>query len=347
MIRVLIIDDDRLSLSGIRTMLPWEKHQMQIVGEAYNGKEGLRFLEKHTVDLVMLDLAMPIMDGLTFIQKCKELHPMVQYVVMTFHEDFSYIQEALRLGVIDYISKLKLEEEDLDSLLSRVSEVVHRHISAAENESAPKEGKTDNIQDVAQRVSNPLWICDDLYLWETERMLKGKNYAVQGLETALRETILRLEITNHFHVLNIGRIRSAEDVIQYLYTCRQHITEKAQQGDPNTTEARLIVAAELMRKNYQGTCLIQEIADASGLSRSYLSSCFSRYFGITPNEFIRRKRIFESMKLIMEGTHSLTDIAMMVGYDNYQYYKKMFLEVRKESPKEFRRIYGVPSEPEK
>ena len=320
---------------------------MQIVGEAYNGKEGLRFLEKHTVDLVMLDLAMPIMDGLTFIQKCKELHPMVQYVVMTFHEDFSYIQEALRLGVIDYISKLKLEEEDLDSLLSRVSEVVHRHISAAENESAPKEGKTDNIQDVAQRVSNPLWICDDLYLWETIRMLKGKNYAVQGLETALRETILRLEITNHFHVLNIGRIRSAEDVIQYLYTCRQHITEKAQQGDPNTTEARLIVAAELMRKNYQGTCLIQEIADASGLSRSYLSSCFSRYFGITPNEFIRRKRIFESMKLIMEGTHSLTDIAMMVGYDNYQYYKKMFLEVRKESPKEFRRIYGVPSEPEK
>ena len=60
MIRVLIIDDDRLSLSGIKTMLPWEKHQMQIVGEAYNGKEGLRFLEKHTVDLVMLDLAMPI-----------------------------------------------------------------------------------------------------------------------------------------------------------------------------------------------------------------------------------------------------------------------------------------------
>ena len=347
MIRVLIIDDDRLSLSGIRTMLPWEKHQMQIVGEAYNGKEGLRFLEKHTVDLVMLDLAMPIMDGLTFIQKCRELHPMVQYVVMTFHEDFSYIQEALRLGVIDYISKLKLEEEDLDSLLSRVSEVVQRHISAEGNETASKEGKTDNIQEAAQQLSYPLWICDDLYLWETERMLKEKNYAVHDLDTTLRETILRLEITNHFHVLDIGRIRSAEDAIRYLYTCREYIIEKAQQGDPNTTEARLLVAADLMKKSYQESCLIQEIADASGLSRSYLSSCFSRYFGITPNEFIRRKRIFESMKLIMEGTHSLTDIALMVGYDSYQYYKKMFLEVRKESPKDFRQIYGRPAEQER
>ena len=334
MIRVLIIDDDRLSLSGIKAMLPWEKYQMQVVGEAYNGREGLRFLEDHAVDLVMLDLAMPIMDGLTFIQKCREKHPQIQYVVMTFHEDFSYIQEALRQGVIDYISKLKLEEEDLDSLMSRISETVQQRMYAPEMGT----GK-DNAQEIAERLASPLWICDDLYLWETEKMLEEKNYAAPQLEKVLREALMRLEINDHYAVPEVGLVRSAQDVILYLKECRKSITERAGNGDPNTTEARLIVAADLINKSYQESFLLQEVADESGLSRSYLSSCFSRYFGITPNEFTRRKRIYESMKLIMQGELSLTEIALRVGYDSYQHYKKMFQEVRKETPKDFRRAF--------
>lgn len=331
MIRVLIIDDDRLSLSGIRATLPWEHHQMKIVGEASNGKEGLAFLENHAVDLVMLDLAMPVMDGLTFIQRCREQHPEIQYVVMTFHENFAYIQEALRLGVIDYISKLKLEEEDLDSLMARIAETVRKRMDA------PAEGLgTDNVQEIAEQLTDPLWLCDDLYFWETEKLICEKQYALSELETVLREALLRLELSGKFTVPEVGRLRTPDDARLYLKECRKQIAYLAAQGKPDTTEARLIHAASLINQRYSESFHIQEIADQSGLSRSYLSSCFSRYFGITLNEFTRRKKIYESMMMMIEGKKSLTDIALAVGYDSYQYYKKMFIETRGETPKEFR-----------
>lgn len=122
MIRVLIVDDDNLALTGLRTMIPWAEHGIEIVGEAANGQKALDFLKETPVDLVMVDLAMPVMDGLTFIRECQKLYPKIRYVVMTFHETFEYVQEALRLGVIDYISKLKLESENYDSVFLRIKE---------------------------------------------------------------------------------------------------------------------------------------------------------------------------------------------------------------------------------
>ena len=330
MIQVLLIDDDRFSLEGLKTMLPWEKHGMKIVGEAVNGRDGLAFLEKQNVDLVMLDLAMPVMDGLTFIRACREKHPDVQYVVMTFHESFEYIQEALRLGVVDYISKLKLEEEDQDSLLARIADTVKQRKTVVLSEE-----RSGDVQKIAEKLRTPLWLCDDLCFWEIEQIWKQKKGIDKQLESLLREVIIRLETSGKVAVPEYDDREATSNAIGFLKNCRDYVSENAAKGMPDTTEARLVVAASLMNRSYDQSVHISDIGTAAGLSRSYLSSCFSRFFGITLNEFLRRKRIYESMKLIENGKDSLGDIALKVGYDSYQYYKKMFMEVRGETPKEF------------
>lgn len=330
MIRVLLIDDDRFSLEGLKTTLPWEEHGMKVVGEAVNGRDGLRFLEKENVDLVMLDLAMPVMDGLTFIRSCRETHPDIQYVIMTFHESFEYVQEALRLGVIDYVSKLQLEEEDQASLLARIAETVRKRksIPAGEVNSADTRAFSDMMQ-------NPLWLCDDLYFQNLSLIVLQKKHALKSLISIFRDTLIRLEASGKVAVPAYDADQ-ASDLTNYMQSCRQYIAFQARSGNPDTTESRLVVAACLLNEAYDQPVHLSVISAGAGLSRSYLSSCFSRFFGITLNEFLRRKRVFESMKLIREGKDSLSDIALKVGYDSYQYYKKMFQEVTGETPKDFR-----------
>lgn len=130
MLKLLIIDDDALTRKGIQTLMPWAAHNMEIVGEAANGKAALEFLEHHEADLALVDLDMPVMNGTTFIQTAKELYPHLNYVVLTIHTEFEYIQQVLRLGAIDYIAKTQFNQENFDQILDRINASVYKKIAA-------------------------------------------------------------------------------------------------------------------------------------------------------------------------------------------------------------------------
>ena len=128
MLNVLIVDDDKLTRKGLIASMPWDKYEMKIVGEAGNGIAALEFLEKTQVDLVLSDLEMPLMSGLEFIQKAQARYSRLKFAVLTVHSDFDYIQQALRLGAIDYIAKVQFGQENFDSILSRLSQRVRKEM---------------------------------------------------------------------------------------------------------------------------------------------------------------------------------------------------------------------------
>jgi two-component system response regulator YesN len=120
MIKVLIVDDDKLVRKGISSAMPWNEFGMEVVGEASNGAKALDFLESNSVDLMLTDLAMPVMSGIELMRSARQLYPELHIVVLTLHQDFDYIQEALRLGAIDYIAKVQLEKEQFEHVLNRI-----------------------------------------------------------------------------------------------------------------------------------------------------------------------------------------------------------------------------------
>lgn len=124
MLRVLIVDDDRLARKGLIAVMPWEKYGMEVAGECANGVLALEFLAQNEVDLVFSDLEMPIMSGLEFLKQARVNFPELFFVVLTVHTDFEYIQQVLRLGAVDYIAKVQLDQENLDIVLKRISDRV-------------------------------------------------------------------------------------------------------------------------------------------------------------------------------------------------------------------------------
>lgn len=120
MIKVLIVEDDQLVRKGLISAMPWNDFNMYVVGEASNGKKALEFLENNEVNLILTDLNMPIMSGIEFMRITCKKYPNIFIAILTIHQDFEYIQEALRLGAIDFITKVQLEKEKFDEVLGRI-----------------------------------------------------------------------------------------------------------------------------------------------------------------------------------------------------------------------------------
>ena len=120
MLNTLIVDDEKLVRKGLISTMPWGKYDIRIVGEVGNGRAALDFMQQHKVDLLFVDLTMPTMSGFELMKVVRAQHPKTWIVVLTCHQDFEYIQEAMRAGAIDYIVKTQLEKESMDSMLARI-----------------------------------------------------------------------------------------------------------------------------------------------------------------------------------------------------------------------------------
>ena len=121
MIRALIVDDEKITRKGMIAVIPWERFGIRIVGDVGSGSAALAFLEDHPVDLAFVDVAMPGMNGIELIREMRVRRLRCAVVVLTFYDDFAYVQEALRLGAVDYVLKTQLDDEKVLEMLDRVA----------------------------------------------------------------------------------------------------------------------------------------------------------------------------------------------------------------------------------
>lgn len=111
--RIVVVEDEVLVRKGILTGIPWEEHGIQVVGEAGDGQSGLELIRAEKPDMVLSDIQMPIMDGLQMIRYVLQEQPDTAIMILSVREDFRSVQEALRLGVLDYVHKLTMSPEEL------------------------------------------------------------------------------------------------------------------------------------------------------------------------------------------------------------------------------------------
>ena len=109
---------------GIKSMVDWEKLEMQVVAECSDGEEAWKACEAYRPDLLITDIRMPVMDGMALIRKIRAVDSRMRILVLTCLEDFAYAQQAIEYGVSNYILKLSCTVEKLTGILGRVREEV-------------------------------------------------------------------------------------------------------------------------------------------------------------------------------------------------------------------------------
>ena len=122
MYRVVLVDDERLIIRGLSTVIPWAELGCEIAGTAHDGVSGLELIRSIRPDIVLTDIRMPNMDGLTMLAAIRSEFPGIQMSVLTAYRDFEYARKAITLGVCRYL----LKPSNLDELQEAVKLMVSR-----------------------------------------------------------------------------------------------------------------------------------------------------------------------------------------------------------------------------
>ena len=104
-LRVLLVDDEIMIREGFKRLFDWQAHDCEVVGEAADGMEALAQIDTLEPDIVIMDINIPIMNGLKVIQTSRIRYPDMAFVIVSGYDDFSYCREALRMKITDYILK--------------------------------------------------------------------------------------------------------------------------------------------------------------------------------------------------------------------------------------------------
>jgi two-component system response regulator YesN len=119
-LRVLLIDDEKKIIDHLQSVIPWEEMGIDIAGSANNGLQALNLVHALKPDMVLCDIRMPVMDGLTFLERLREFNVDCEVIMLTGYQDFEYARSAIKLQVRDYILK-PINYEELERAVERLT----------------------------------------------------------------------------------------------------------------------------------------------------------------------------------------------------------------------------------
>ena len=155
-LRVLLVDDEIMIREGFKRLFDWEAHDCQVVGEAADGMEALSQIDALQPDIAIMDINIPIVNGLKVIQMARLKHPDIAFVIVSGYDDFEYCREALRLQITDYILK-PVNYEEFGACIDNLKIALFQSHTAQRTdrqEERPIQGITRYLQEhLAEEVS--------------------------------------------------------------------------------------------------------------------------------------------------------------------------------------------------
>ena len=252
MYRVILVDDERLIIRGLSSVVPWAELGCEVAGVAYDGNTGLELIRQMEPDIVLTDIRMPNMDGLTMLAAIRSEYPGIQTAVLTAYRDFDYARQALTLGVCRYLLK--------PSNLEELKEAVRIMTSRLDTMPPRKEGREEEVQEEAvQAAGNHLVRAAMDYIREhcTEQHLSLSEVAdhVYVSQWHLSKLLNRETGQSFFDLLGAMRVARAKEML----------------ADPGVR--------------------IGDVAEATGFSDvGHFSRSFKKIAGCTPGEYRNQKR---------------------------------------------------------
>ncbi|MDF2985513.1 MAG: two component transcriptional regulator, AraC family [Eubacterium sp.] len=183
--KVMIIDDEFYFREALKVSIPWEELGFEICGEAKNGKDALEKVARLNPDIMIVDINMPIIDGLEFIQSVKEKGIENKIIILTGHSEFNYAKQAVQLGVNNYILK-PVNEEELKNSLFEIKEIIERETSIR-----------FEVEGLKQQVKDSLPLLKDKFLNE---LLQGSLIPKEN-ETLKKMEYFKININSDYYMV--------------------------------------------------------------------------------------------------------------------------------------------------
>jgi two-component system, response regulator YesN len=202
--KVFLVEDEIITREGIRDNVDWQSSRFEYCGEAADGEIALPLLRTIQPDVLITDIKMPFMDGLQLSKIVRERMPWVKIVILSGHDEFEYAQEAIHVGVTDYLLK-PVTVQKLQTVLQKL---------AVQLDQERKE--QDKLKQLQEQVEeNRAILCDRLLF----KLVVG---AVSPTEATEKGEILGLDLIARYYLVMILKLELKDRSEPYQHDDYQH-----------------------------------------------------------------------------------------------------------------------------
>ncbi len=207
MYKVFFVEDEIVTREGIRDNVDWKASGFEFCGEAPDGEIALPLLQTAKPDVLITDIKMPFMDGLQLCKIVRERMPWVKIVILSGHDEFEYAQQAIKLGVTEYLLK-PVTVQDLHNVLQKI---------AAQLEEDRKE--QEHLRKLRDQVE------ENRAVLRERLLLKLVVGAVSSTEAIEKSQLLGLDLVARCYLVVIIKIELADRSEQFDYDQVQQVQQ--------------------------------------------------------------------------------------------------------------------------
>lgn len=338
MYSVLVVENEPWIRSAIVKMVDQIGGDFEVAGEAENGEQAWELIHEVWPVLLITDIMMPDMDGLSLIKKVKEHHIPMIFIIISGYDNFKYAQQAISYEVSEYLLKpVKMEE-----------------LHGAMIRSMDKLSMFKEVNNFISRIQKFL-----------ELMYEPDAHLILRKQHSLVEDILRLKHSNPGAFRNLlqildGKIRAlfnemnitfaetwdidnikVDKIHDYFRNAIQTWITHFQANKAQFPKLVIREICEYVDTHYNEEITLQGLAAQAKFSPSHFGSMFKKIMGIPPLQYLNKVRIEKSKQLLIHTDQKIYEIASQVGYANLPYFTRIFKQTTGFSPNEFRKRMGI------
>ena len=153
--RIILVDDEEEVRKSIIRKIKWEETGFLVAGDAENGEDALEKIELLEPDLILTDIRMPYMDGLTLAERVRQKYPSMKIVIFSGYDDFEYAKQAIKLNVTEYILK-PVNVEELTAILQKIKANLDQEIEQKRNVNLLRENYIKSLPILREQFLNEL-----------------------------------------------------------------------------------------------------------------------------------------------------------------------------------------------
>ena len=339
MLRVLLVDDEEDVLNKLFYIVEWKRFGFCEVRRCSDATEALILLSQEMYHLVFIDLKMPKISGIQLIQEMKRRHHRALIVVLSNHEDYDQVSQAMRLGVFDYCIKKHLNSEEMQSLIRRASicyptsqEMAHTGPFLLYYLTFQRSLDTRHGKLVEERVKKVFLGCNVFRLNDSGFAVDIEKNGVfheiscfdywMKLRAQLRDTLkVKNEVSRGIMVESIEALRN------YLTSGIEETASYYRQEVFNS----LIYIHQFYMKRISGC----ELARMACLHESYLARLFKQDTSKTICTYINELRVYKATELLRIPGIKIKEVAQLVGIQDQLYFNRLFNRQCGVSPKRY------------
>ncbi len=297
MYKAVIIDDEPIIVEGLTKAVDWSRWDCRVAGSAINGREGLEVIRKERPNLIISDIRMPEIDGLSMVAALDSAFPYMQICILTGYRDFDYAKQAISLGVTRFLlkpSKIDEIEEAITAMKQKLDEISRFH---------PE-------------------ICDEaVQVIGAEGISADSSIAGTGAGSISGTGIGSYQEDNpHKGVSPCKEADRSTDILE----------------DSPANSFIVNKAIEYIKAHYAEKLRLSDVADEIYVSQWHLSKLINKHTGSNFSEILNGIRVEKAKQLLKDPALKIYDIAEQVGFLDLTHFSRVFKKIEGISANEYR-----------